>query len=118
MGPCTHAVRRGNGVHADDPPNGPRARACSLAQSSPYPEPCQSFRDLIKATGAEPGRQSTCRHGFASIAGYRQKMSMTNQREEPAGLSASMRSLDEVRQVVGDSNLTRADVDAGQQGEN
>ncbi|KAB7632540.1 FAD-binding oxidoreductase [Verminephrobacter eiseniae] len=45
-------------------------------------------------------------------------MSMTNQREEPAGLSASMRSLDEVRQVVGDSNITRADVDAGQQGEN
>ena len=43
---------------------------------------------------------------------------MTNQRKEPAGLSASMRSLDEVRQVVGDSNITRADVDAGQQGEN
>lgn len=43
---------------------------------------------------------------------------MTNQREEPAGLSALVRSLDEVRQVVGDSNITRADVDAGQQGEN
>src|SRR6218665_1220408 len=118
MGPCTHAVRGGNGVHADDPPTGPRARACSLAQSSPYPEPCLSFREHIKATGAEPGSQSTCRHGFASIAGYRQKMSMTNQREEPAGLSALVRSLDEVRQVVGDSNITRADVDAGQQGEN
>ncbi|MCW5261935.1 FAD-binding oxidoreductase [Verminephrobacter eiseniae] len=45
-------------------------------------------------------------------------MSMTNQREEPAGLSALVLSLDEVRQVVGDSNITRADVDAGQQGEN
>src|SRR6218665_959933 len=43
---------------------------------------------------------------------------MTNQREEPAGLSALVRSLDEVRQEVGDSNITRADVDAGQQGEN
>ncbi|WP_265286646.1 FAD-binding oxidoreductase [Verminephrobacter eiseniae] len=43
---------------------------------------------------------------------------MTNQREEPARLSVLMLSLDEVRQVVGDSNITQAEVDAGQQGEN